>query len=34
MLSDVLTRAGITGREYVAFLKATHTLNPAACSQD
>jgi len=28
MLSDVLTRAGITGREYVAFLKATHTLNP------
>ena len=28
MLSDVLTRAGITGREYVAFLKAAHTLNP------
>src|SRR5712691_10374394 len=28
MLSDVLTRAGITGREYVRFLKATHTLNP------
>ncbi len=28
MLSDVLERAGVTGREYVAFLKATHTLNP------
>ncbi len=28
MLSDVLARAGITGREYVAFLKATHALNP------
>lgn len=28
MLSDVLTRAGITGREYVSFMKATHTLNP------
>ena len=28
MLSDVLTRAGITGAEYVAFMKATHTLNP------
>jgi len=28
MLSDVLTRAGITGREYARFLKATHTLNP------
>jgi murein DD-endopeptidase MepM/ murein hydrolase activator NlpD len=28
MLSDVLARAGITGREYVAFLKATHVLNP------
>src|SRR6266702_482330 len=28
MLSDVLARAGITGREYVRFLKATHTLNP------
>jgi murein DD-endopeptidase MepM/ murein hydrolase activator NlpD len=28
LLSDVLTRAGITGHEYVAFMKATHTLNP------
>ena len=28
MLSDVLTRAGITGREYVNFMKAAHTLNP------
>ena len=28
MLSDVLTRAGITGREYVSFMKAAHTLNP------
>ena len=28
ILSDVLARGGITGREYVAFLKATHTLNP------
>ena len=28
MLSDVLDRAGIRGREYVAFMKATHTLNP------
>jgi murein DD-endopeptidase MepM/ murein hydrolase activator NlpD len=28
MLSDVLARAGITGREYVAFMNATHTLNP------
>src|SRR5216117_1455079 len=28
MLSDVLMRAGITGREYVSFLKAKHTLNP------
>lgn len=28
MLSDVLERAGITGHEYVAFMKATHTLNP------
>jgi murein DD-endopeptidase MepM/ murein hydrolase activator NlpD len=28
MLSDVLTRAGITRREYVAFMKATHTLDP------
>src|SRR3989442_5899151 len=28
ILSDVLARAGITGREYVRFLKATHTLNP------
>src|SRR5258705_11750349 len=28
MLSDVLEGAGITGREYVAFMKATHVLNP------
>jgi len=28
MLSDVLERAGITGREYAGFMKATHTLNP------
>lgn len=28
MLSDVLERAGITGREYVAFMKARHVLNP------
>jgi murein DD-endopeptidase MepM/ murein hydrolase activator NlpD len=28
MLSDVLTRAGITGREYARFMKATHVLNP------
>src|SRR5437667_10413363 len=28
ILSDVLARAGITGREYVSFLKATHALNP------
>lgn len=28
ILSDVLARGGITGREYVAFMKATHTLNP------
>src|SRR5881628_2192912 len=28
MLSDVLERAGITGREYVRFMKAAHTLNP------
>jgi murein DD-endopeptidase MepM/ murein hydrolase activator NlpD len=28
MLSDVLERAGITGREYVAFMKAKHVLNP------
>jgi murein DD-endopeptidase MepM/ murein hydrolase activator NlpD len=28
ILSDVLSRAGITGREYVAFMKATRTLNP------
>ncbi|HXD23521.1 MAG TPA: M23 family metallopeptidase [Gemmatimonadaceae bacterium] len=28
MLSDVLARAGITGREYAAFMNATHTLNP------
>ena len=28
ILSDVLERAGITGREYVSFLKATHALNP------
>jgi murein DD-endopeptidase MepM/ murein hydrolase activator NlpD len=28
MLADVLARAGITGREYVSFMKATHALNP------
>jgi murein DD-endopeptidase MepM/ murein hydrolase activator NlpD len=28
MLSDVLEGAGITGREYVAFMKAKHSLNP------
>jgi murein DD-endopeptidase MepM/ murein hydrolase activator NlpD len=28
ILSDVLTRAGITGREYVGFMKATQVLNP------
>ena len=28
MLSDVLERAGITGREYVAFMKAARVLNP------
>jgi len=28
MLADVLERAGITGREYVSFMKATHALNP------
>jgi len=28
MLSDVLQRAGISGREYVSFMKATHVLNP------
>ena len=28
MLSDVLERAGITGREYVAFMNATHAMNP------
>jgi murein DD-endopeptidase MepM/ murein hydrolase activator NlpD len=28
MLSDVLERAGITGREYVSFMKATQALNP------
>src|SRR5881409_3904675 len=28
MLSDVLLRAGISGREYVSFMKATHVLNP------
>src|SRR5258706_10663688 len=28
VFSDVLARGGITGREYVAFMKATHTLNP------
>jgi murein DD-endopeptidase MepM/ murein hydrolase activator NlpD len=28
MLSDVLERAGITGREYVAFMQAKHVLNP------
>src|SRR3989441_2053502 len=28
ILSDVLARGGITGREYVRFMKATHTLTP------
>jgi murein DD-endopeptidase MepM/ murein hydrolase activator NlpD len=28
MLSDVLARGAITGREYVRFMKATHALNP------
>ena len=28
MLSDVLERSGITGREYVSFMKGTHALNP------
>src|SRR5919201_70502 len=28
MLSDVLSRAGITGIEYVRFMKAAHVLNP------
>jgi murein DD-endopeptidase MepM/ murein hydrolase activator NlpD len=28
MLSDVLARGGITGREYVSFMKAARTLNP------
>jgi murein DD-endopeptidase MepM/ murein hydrolase activator NlpD len=28
MLSDVLERAGITGREYTSFMNATHALNP------
>ncbi len=28
MFSDVLVRARITGREYVRFMKAAHTLNP------
>jgi murein DD-endopeptidase MepM/ murein hydrolase activator NlpD len=28
ILSDILTRAGITGREYARFMKATHVLNP------
>lgn len=28
MLSDVLERAGVTGSEYVAFMKAKRTLNP------
>ena len=28
MLADVLERAGITGREYVAFMKANRALNP------
>ncbi|MGE5801221.1 MAG: M23 family metallopeptidase [Gemmatimonadota bacterium] len=28
MLADVLERAGITGREYMAFMKAKHVLNP------
>src|SRR5258706_2184084 len=28
VFSDVLARGGITGREYVAFMKATHALHP------
>ena len=28
LLSDVLARGGITGREYVRFMRATHSLNP------
>src|SRR5947209_270436 len=28
ILSDVLARGGITGREYVRFMRATHALNP------
>lgn len=28
MLADVLTRAGVTGREYVSFMKAIRALNP------
>ena len=28
MFGDVLTRAGITGREYVSFMKASRALNP------
>ena len=28
MLSDVLARAGISGRDYTSFLRATHNLNP------
>lgn len=28
MLADVLTRAGVTGREYVNFMKAMRALNP------
>lgn len=28
MLSDVLTRAGVTGREYAALMEAKRTLNP------
>src|SRR3989475_1612414 len=28
ILSDVLARGGITGREYVRFMRATHSLNP------
>ena len=28
ILSDVLARGGITGRQYVRFMKATHILNP------
>ena len=28
MLSDVLNRAGITGRQYVSFLRASHALDP------